>query len=137
MNSLKFKELHKQESLKSPLPGTTNKTSGIVVRVKITIDPEFTPIIPVVIPSLDEVRSFAQLLHQQNQNWQGSVFGWDAEYHASLEEPPADSKMTFTPAEFWIGDATIWALSMMWEDGDDKPASEAISDWNLVPDSAD
>ena len=40
--------------------------------------------------------------------------------------------MTWTPAEFWIGDATIWGFSMMWEDGDDQAPSEALSDWNVI-----
>jgi len=40
--------------------------------------------------------------------------------------------MTFTPADFWIGDATIWGFSMMWEDGDDKAPVESISDRNVV-----
>lgn len=103
-----------------------------VARVKITIDSEFTPIVPVLIPDLDEVRDFARELHRKNMDWEGNAFGWDAEYHASRPEAPSQSKMKFTPAEFWMGDATIWGFSMMWEDGDDAPPSESVSDWNVV-----
>ncbi len=43
--------------------------------------------------------------------------------------------MTFTPAEFWMGDSSVWGFSMMWEYGDDKPPSEALSDWNVIKDA--
>ncbi|MBI4673706.1 MAG: hypothetical protein HY741_18815 [Chloroflexi bacterium] len=108
------------------------KISGSVALVKITIDPEFTPIVPVLIPRIADVRAFAQDLHQRHKDWQGITFGWEAEYHASRRDKPPHSKIEFTPAEFWIGDATIWGFSMMWEDGDDRPPSEAVSDWNVV-----
>lgn len=109
-----------------------SKLNGTVALVKVTIDSEFTPIIPILIPSLDDVRSLATELHQQNVDWQGIAFGWEAEYHASRPEQPENSKMTFTPAEFWIGDSTIWGFSMMWEDGDDHLPGESVSDWNII-----
>lgn len=109
-----------------------NLTNATVVLVKVTIDPEFTPIIPVLIPNLEDVRALVKDLHQLKMDWQGSAFGWEAEYHASRPKQPEYSKMSFTPAEFWIGDSTIWGFSMMWDDGNDQPPSEAISDWNTV-----
>lgn len=112
--------------------GARNKPSGEINLVKITIDPDFTPIVPVLIPSVAEVRLFAQALHEKKKDWRGIAFGWEAEYHASRRDKPPHSKMQFTPAEFWIGDATIWGFSMMWEDGDECPPSEAVSDWNIV-----
>lgn len=45
---------------------------------------------------------------------------------------PPHSRMPFTPADFWIGDATIWGFAMMWEDGDDKAPVESTSDWNVL-----
>lgn len=134
MSYQKFKESPSPEPAKSSQLGMRNKTNGTVVRVKVTIDPEFTPVVPVVIPHIEAVRAFAQKLHERNVDWQGNAFGWDAEYHASSQEKPLHSKMTFTPAEFWIGDATIWGVSMMWEGGDQEPPSEAISDWNILAD---
>lgn len=132
MSSLKYKESLAPDSEKLQPLGEMNKTNGSVTLVKVTIDPEFTPIIPVFVPNLEAVRALASELHVQKTDWQGTVFGWEGEYHASRAEQPEFSKMTFTPAEFWIGDATIWGFSMMWEDGDDQPASEAVSDWNLI-----
>jgi hypothetical protein len=32
---------------------------------------------------------------------------------------PVDSKMTFTPADFCIGEGGIWFFSLMWEHGKD------------------
>jgi hypothetical protein len=104
----------------------------MIVKIKITIDQEFQPIVPVFLPDVEAVRAFAQQIHEQNEYWQGEAFGWEAEYHPSRQESPPHSKMSFTPAEFWIGDATIWGFSMMWEDGDDHPPVETVNDWNVI-----
>ncbi len=107
---------------------------GTIAKVRVAIDEEFRPTIPVLIPDIQDIRDFALQLHRTNENWQGNVFGWDAEYQASLSESPENSQMSFTPATFWIGDATIWGFSMMWEDGDDKPPVEKVSNWNVIED---
>lgn len=112
--------------------GNANKLSGTITKVKITIDEEFRPVVPVLIPDLDAVRTFAQQLHQRNEAWQGEVFGWEAEYSPSRPESPPHSNMPFTPAEFWLGDATIWGFSLMWEHGDDQPPVETVSDGNVI-----
>lgn len=117
---------------KSSGSGTVRKIKGTITRVKVTIDQEFQPVVPMFIPDLDAVQEFAQALHNQNIDWQGAVFGWEAEYRALRREQPPHSNMTFTPAEFWIGDATLWGFSTMWEDGDDLPPVETLSDWNVV-----
>lgn len=106
--------------------------SSRIAKVRISIDSEFRPLVPVVIPDLKAVRAFAEKLHKRNEEWTGEAFGWNAEYHPSLPEPPSNSKMPFTPAEFWLGDASVWGFSMMWEAGDDQPPVETISDWNVV-----
>ena len=112
--------------------GKRKKISGTIAKVRVTIDEDFRPTIPVLIPDLQDVRDFAAQLHLTNKEWQGDAFGWDAEYHSSLPESPENSRMPFTPATFWIGDATIWGFSMMWEDGDENPPVETISNWNVV-----
>jgi len=117
---------------KSSQPGSERKIKGTIAKVRITIDQEFRPFVPVLIPDLDAVRIFAEQLHQKNESWQGDLFGWEAEYNPSRPGPPPHSKMSFTPADFWLGDATIWEFSMMWEYGDDKPPVEAVSDWNII-----
>ena len=132
MSLTKLSESSTSDTTKSSSPGAMNRLSGTIAKVRITIDPEFRPYVPVLIPDLDAVRALAEQVHQQNKYWQGEAFGWDVEYHPSRPEPPPHSKMQFTPADFWIGDATIWGFSMMWERGDDKPPVETVSDDNIV-----
>jgi hypothetical protein len=112
--------------------GKRKKISGTIAKVRVAIDEEFRPTIPVLIPDIQDIRDLAIKLHRTKENWQGNVFGWDAEYISSLAEAPENSQMTFTPATFWIGDATIWGFSMMWEDGDDQPPVETVSNWNVI-----
>ncbi|MDQ3250283.1 MAG: hypothetical protein M3Q45_13875 [Chloroflexota bacterium] len=132
MNSTKLNPLSERASTRSIKFGIEKKIKGTIFKVKVTIDDEFRPSIPVLIPELDEVRAAAESLHNRNEYWKGELFGWDVEYNPSLPTPPPTSKMTFTPADFWIGDATIWGFSLMWEDGDDQPPVETLADWNVV-----
>jgi len=105
----------------------------ITVKAKIEVlSDEYPPIVPVVIPELDEVRSLASKLHAEGQPWQGEAFGWPAEYNSESPEPPLDSKMTFTPADFCIGRSGIWFFSMMWEYGKDAAPIEFLDDRNIV-----
>jgi hypothetical protein len=90
------------------------------------------PIVPVIIPDLDEVREFAARLHAQEKAWTGEVLGWPAEYHPERPDPPLDSKMTFTPADFCIGESGIWFFSLMWERGKDDEPVEFLDDKNIV-----
>ena len=105
---------------------------GTIAKVQITIDKEFRPFVPVFIPDLKEVRAAADQLHRKNEYWKGDLFGSEVEYNPSRPESPLHSRMAFTLADFWIGDATIWGFSMMWEDGDDKAPVESISDRNVM-----
>lgn len=127
MNSTKLNELS--------LVGMKSKVNGTIVKVNIDLD-DYTTLVPVFIPDLDEVRVFAQRLHEQGQPWQGEIFGWNAGYNPGSSEPPLASKMLFTPADFWIGDGAIWFFAMMWENGNDKPPLETIYDKNLMGDLA-
>jgi hypothetical protein len=85
-------------------------------------------VIPVVVPSLDDVKQLASKLHKAGKPWQGEAFGWQAEYNPSQSEPPIDSKMTFTPADFCIGESGIWFFSLMWEHGNDAAPVEYLDD---------
>jgi hypothetical protein len=89
-------------------------------------------ILAIVIPLLGDVRAFAHRLHERGEAWQGEAFGWDAEYHPQRADAPLDSKMTFTPADFCIGESGIWFFSMMWEHGKDAEPVEFLDDGNLV-----
>ncbi len=93
---------------------------------------DYSPVIPIVIPDLKDVRAFANRIHQKGALWQGDVFGWSAEYHSECSQPPIDSNMTFTPADFCIGESGIWFFSMMWEDGKNQPPVEFLDDRGLV-----
>ena len=90
---------------------------------------------PIFVPKLAEVRRFASELHAKRAHWQGEAFGWQAEYNPAQAEPPLDSKMTFTPADFCIGESGIWFFSMMWEYGDDAEPVEFLDDRAIIEDS--
>ena len=77
-------------------------------------------------PDLKEVKSIANHLHSLGKHWQGELFSWQAEY------TPEDSNMTFTPADFWIGESGIWFFSLMWEHGKDKDPVEFLDDRGIV-----
>ncbi len=104
----------------------------VTVRARIPAQPDYSPVLPLSIPLLDEVRSFANHLHTTNKHWQGEIFGWSAEYSPENHRKPVESKMDFTPAEFWIGESGIWFFSLMWEHGKDKEPVEFLDDRGIV-----
>jgi hypothetical protein len=104
----------------------------ITAKIKIERDETYSSIIPVLLPNLAEVRRFAQLLHAANRPWEGEFWGWTAEYNPQKSERPLDSKMTFTPADFCLGESGIWFFSMMWEQGYDQPPVEFLDDKSVV-----
>ena len=101
------------------------------VRVK-PYSEDYASIVPVMVPDLDEVRKFAAKLHARGEAWQGEAFGWPAEYNPERPKPPLDSKMTFTPADFSIGESGIWFFSLMWEHGSDVEPVEFLDDKNVL-----
>ncbi len=104
----------------------------LTARAKIRIENEEMKILPIVIPELSEVKQFALALHAASKPWKGEAFGWQAEYNPERAEPPLDSKMTFTPADFSIGESGIWFYSLMWERGKDQEPVEFLDDRNIV-----
>ena len=91
-----------------------------------------SPVLPVVIPDLSEVRAFADHLHATGKRWQGEIFGWPAEYTPESRKRPLGSKMRFTPADFWIGESGIWFFSLMWEHGKNKEPIEFLDDRGII-----
>jgi hypothetical protein len=89
-------------------------------------------LLPIVVPALDEVRAFANRLHAAATAWQGAAFGWQAEYIPETSSRPLGSRLSFTPAEFWIGESGVWFWSMTWEHGKAAPAVEYLDDSGLV-----
>lgn len=84
-------------------------------------------IVPAVAPDLDKVRAFAAELHAK-----GKAFGWPAEYHPEKAEPPLASKMAYTPADFCIGESSVWFFSLMWEHGRDADPVKFLDDRNIL-----
>ena len=83
---------------------------------------------PIMVPDLNDFIRFAVELHAQGKAWTGEAFGWPAEYNPERPEPPLDSKMTFTPAGFCIGESGIWFFSLMWEHGSDAKPVEFLDE---------
>lgn len=104
----------------------------LTVKAKIPHRADYSPILPVVIPDVSEVKAFAHHLHATGKHWQGEIFGWQAEYTPESRKKPASSKMRFTPAEFWIGESGIWFYSLMWEHGKGKEPVEFLDDRGIV-----
>jgi hypothetical protein len=111
--------------------GTTKRQNVVTAKARIDVD-DRVAIVPVLLPSVEEVRQFAQELHASGQPWEGEVFGWQAEYCPQVAEPPLDSKMTFTPAEFCIGESGVWLFSLMWEQGENEPPTEFLDRSHIV-----
>ena len=103
----------------------------VTVKAKVQIHDTDTCVVPIVVPDLQEIREFACELHAKGRPWSGEVFGWQAEYNPERPEPPMDSRMTFTPADFCIGESGIWFFSLMWEYGRDHEPVEFLDDHNI------
>jgi len=52
----------------------------LTVRARVRTGHNLVPIVPIVIPDLDEVRKFAARLHAERKAWKNEAFGWQAEY---------------------------------------------------------
>ena len=108
----------------------------VAAKARIRIHDDYESLVPVVIPELDDVRRFAGELHARGKPWKGDAFGWPAEYQPERPEPPLDSKLSFTPADFCIGESGIWFFSLMWEHGKDAPPVEFLDDSNILAETA-
>lgn len=104
----------------------------LTVKVKIPAQADYAPVLPLAIPDLKEVKAFANHLHLLGAYWRGEIFGWQAEYTPESDKKPVDSNMTFTPADFWIGESGIWFFSLMWENGRAKEPVEFLDDRGVV-----
>ena len=104
----------------------------VTVRARIRTQKDCISVIPIVVPDLEEVRAFAAKLHAAEKSWTGEAFGWPAEYNGERSEPPLDSKMGFTPADFCIGESGIWFFSLMWEHGKDAEPVEFLDNRSIL-----
>jgi hypothetical protein len=112
--------------------GERSRKNVVTAKARIKIHENYASIVPIIIPELDEVRKYAAKLHAKGEPWQGEAFGWQAEYHPERPEPPLDSKMTFTPADFCIGESGIWFFSLTWEHGKGADPVEFLDDRNIL-----
>ena len=81
--------------------------------------------LPVVLSDIHSIRAFAQMLHLRGEAWSGTFEGWPASYTPEdRTRRPSNSKMTFVPAEFFVGESEIWHISIAWEDGKNEPPVE-------------
>ncbi len=103
----------------------------VTAKVRIRVHDGYEPLVPVLIPELDAVRRFADELHRRSEPWTGDAFGWPAEYHSERPKPPLDSNLSFTPADFCIGENGVWFFSLMWEHGKDAEPEEFLDDRNI------
>ncbi len=104
----------------------------MTAKAKIKRHGDHASIVPVAIPELDEVRKFAAELHAKGKPWHGKAFGWPTEYNPEKSQPPLESKMAFTPADFCIGESGAWFFSLMWEYGRDADPVEFLDDRNIL-----
>lgn len=111
--------------------GSSRNVVTVKARVK-TYNNDYDSVVPIVVPDFNEVREFAAKLHAKGKTWKGEAFGWQAEYNPERAEPPLDSKMTFTPADFCIGESGIWFFSLMWEHGREAEPVEFVDDQNIL-----
>ena len=89
--------------------------------------------IPVALPEMDEIRRLALALHTKNKAYAGEMWGWPVSYEPESAEPPLDSKMTFTPALFFIGVWPIWYVSFTWDSGRAAEPYMLMGDEFVVP----
>jgi hypothetical protein len=108
----------------------------VTAKAKIRVYDDYDALVPIVIPELDEVRRFASDLHASGKPWTGNAFGWPAEYCAERPEPPLDSKLPFTPADFCIGETGVWFFSLLWEHGKDAPPVEFLDNRSILVENA-
>ena len=104
----------------------------LTVKAKIPAHADYEPILPLAVPDLKELKAFVNHLHSLGKYWQGEIFGWQAEHTPESDKKPIDSSMTFTPADFWIGESGIWFFSLMWEHGKDKDPVEFLDDRGII-----
>jgi hypothetical protein len=112
--------------------GKEKRASMLTAKVKISSNQNHSFVLPVAIPELREVKAFANTLHAAGRQWRGEFMGWQTEYTPESKEKPADSNMQFTPADFWIGESSIWFFSMMWEHGKDNEPTEFLDERGII-----
>lgn len=92
--------------------------------------------VPVVLPEMVEIRKLAFALHAKGKSYEAEMAGWPVSYDPGCIEPPIDSKLTFTPALFFIGVWPLWYVSFTWEYGHDAEPNVLVGDEYVETDAA-
>lgn len=101
--------------------------------------------VPVVIPEIEKVRSFALQLHARGQTFKDNLWGWPVQYDPEINEEAAEFQVPTTeggyysefrpfwsPASFTIGESGVWFFSLLWENGIDQPPVEFLDQQNIL-----
>ncbi len=104
-----------------------------------------TVVIPVAVPSLDEVRALAYRLHRLNQPYEDVVWGWPVYYDPELKEEETvfdvpdgaggfrtEFRPFWSPASFTIGESGVWFFSLLWENGRNEAPVEFLDNRNIL-----
>lgn len=89
--------------------------------------------VPVTIPEMQEIRHLAFTLHRQRHVFEGEQWGWPVSYAPESPQPPIESRLTFTPATFFIGVWPLWYVSFTWEYGRNAEPNILVGDENIRP----
>lgn len=91
-----------------------------------------TPVVPINIPTMDEIDRLAQSALAKDAPYTGEAWGWPVSYETEVPEPVPHSKQPFRPAVFTIGVYPIWFISFTWEHGKTQAPTVLVEDENLV-----
>ncbi len=104
-----------------------------------------TVVIPVAVPSLEEVRAFALRLHQLNQPYEDMIWGWPVYYDPEIKEEETafeipdgaggfrtEFRPFWSPASFTIGESGVWFFSLLWENGRNEAPVEFLDNRNIL-----
>lgn len=92
--------------------------------------------VPVTLPEPEEIRALAWALHVKGKAYQAEMWGWPVSYDPGSPERPIDSKLTFTPAMFFIGVWPLWYVSYTWEYGQAAEPHVLVGDEYIVTEPA-
>lgn len=89
-------------------------------------------IIPVYLPEMDKILSFANGLAKANVASEGTFEGWPYSFSPYDPNPPHLSRAPFKPAMFFLGAFGIWSVHLDWNNGNDNAPDILVMDEQIV-----
>lgn len=96
---------------------------------------------PISIPAFEDVIQLAKTLHTAGKAWEGTAWGWPADYTPEIDEKNAVfegydengilhsvTEDRWSPAMFCIGVNGIWFVSLSWEKGRENEPHRYLED---------